>query len=163
LFQHLAYVGPFVISVTSCSKFCPDRPCGFAPRKKLFLRRANPIQNRTQMHLNQPVNPCVQKVNNPKANPIFRDENVSSAPWRQIKPIVMSCPGRIWTAVAERSGDTAFPDAYPPPNVTCYPKAPSPADDRHRSRSAGALQNAPLPPLPPVQISASIRVNCQRQ
>jgi hypothetical protein len=42
--------------------------------------------------------------------------------------------------VAERSGDTAFPDARLPQNVTCYSKAPSPTDDRHQSRSAGAIQ-----------------------
>jgi len=36
--------------------------------------------------------------------------------------------------VAERSGDTAFPDARLPQNVTCHSKAPSPL------RFAGAVQ-----------------------
>jgi len=35
--------------------------------------------------------------------------------------------------------DTAFPDAYSRPNLTCRPKAPATADDRHQSRFAGAL------------------------
>jgi hypothetical protein len=50
-----------------------------------------------------------------------------------IVPTAKAYPGRMWTAVAERSGDTAFSDAPSPPNVVGYPKAPSPL------RSAGAL------------------------
>jgi hypothetical protein len=42
------------------------------PAKNFFLRRANPIQNRIQIHLNKLVNLCLIKVNNPKANPILK-------------------------------------------------------------------------------------------
>jgi hypothetical protein len=40
----------------------------------------------------------------------------------------------------EAKRHTAFPEAYSLPNVTCHTKAPSPADDRHQSRFAGAVQ-----------------------
>jgi hypothetical protein len=42
------------------------------------LRRAKPIQNRTQTHLIQPVNPCCRKLNNSKANPICHTNGIES-------------------------------------------------------------------------------------
>ena len=39
--------------------------------RRVNSRRTNPIHNRSQTSLNQPLNSCIQKTVSPKTNPIF--------------------------------------------------------------------------------------------